>query len=166
MIKLLAFLGNPGKDYERTRHNAGFIACDGMFPGLSWQIKFHSAFSKVDGFLVLKPQTYMNLSGTAISEAASFFKLKADEICVIHDDIELESGAIKFQQGGGLQGHNGLRSIRERLGSDKFFRLRIGIGRPVHKDVRLYVTSPFTEDELIRLRQNIDAMRKLIYGNR
>ena len=95
--------------------------------------------------------TMMNLSGTAISEAASFYKLKADEILIVHDDLELPLGKAKLQKGGGLQGHNGLRSIKERIGSDAFYRLRIGIGRPQHGDVRLYVTSPFKKDEMITL---------------
>ena len=151
MIKLLVFLGNPGKEYEKTRHNAGFLACSHLFPYANFSLKFHSAYAEDNGYRIIKPMTYMNLSGTAVSEAASFYKLKADEIAVVHDDLELKESEIKFQKGGGLQGHNGLRSIKERLGTADFYRIRIGIGRPKHGDVRLYVTSPFSKDEMIAL---------------
>lgn len=152
MIKLLVFLGNPGKEYDKTRHNAGFMACAHLFPQASFSLKFHSAYAEEDGYRIIKPMTYMNLSGTAVSEAASFYKLKADEIAVIHDDLELKEAEIRIQRGGGLQGHNGLRSIKERLGSAEFYRIRIGIGRPKHGDVKLYVTSPFSENEMIALK--------------
>ena len=150
---MTVFLGNPTKEYAKTRHNAGFIAADTLFPNLRWQVKFHSAYAKEGSMIYLKPMTYMNLSGTAVSEAASFFKIKSDEILIVHDDLELPLGCAKYQQGGGLQGHNGLRDIKQRLGNDNFYRFRIGIGRPVHKDVRLYVTSDFTKDETVILSQ-------------
>lgn len=151
MIRLIAFLGNPGREYRETRHNAGFMLADFLYPDASWKIRFHSAFADDGGRKLIKPMTMMNLSGTAVSEASSFYKLKADEILIVHDDLEQDLGCARLQKGGGLQGHNGLRSIKERLGSDGFWRLRIGIGRPVHGDVRIFVTSPFTKDEKIRL---------------
>ncbi len=151
MIKCAVFLGNPGKEYEKTRHNAGFLLCDRLYSGSSWQSKFH-AFYLTDGELkILKPLTYMNLSGTSVSECASFFKLKSDEILVVHDDLELPPGEARLQKGGGTKGHNGVKSIRDRLGREDFMRLRIGIGKPVHGDTVLYVTSPFREDEMITL---------------
>ena len=162
MIKLIAFLGNPTKQYERTRHNAGFIVADELFSHLNWSVKFHGAFVKDGGIIYLKPMTYMNASGTCVSEAASFFRIKPEEILVVHDDLELEAGRARFQQGGGLQGHNGLRSIKERTGSDRFWRLRIGIGRPVHGDVRVYVTSPFTKNEEALLKQLIGKITPLL----
>ncbi len=155
MSRLLVFLGNPGKEYEKTRHNAGFIMADELYPGASWQVKFHSAYAKEGQDIILKPMTYMNLSGTAVSEAASFFKIKAEEIFIIHDDLELPLGSARLQTGGGLQGHNGLRSIKERIGTDRFNRLRIGIGRPVHGDVRNYVTTNFSREERLLLDQVI-----------
>ncbi|MGN1164438.1 MAG: aminoacyl-tRNA hydrolase [Candidatus Ornithospirochaeta sp.] len=153
MTKLIVFLGNPGKDYEKTRHNAGFLLSSVLYPSLSWQGKFHSLYAQDGSVKILKPLTYMNLSGTAVSECATFFKIKCEEIIVVHDDLELPLGKAKMQSGGGLQGHNGLRNIKDRLGCDKFRRLRIGIGRPVHGDVRLFVTSPFGKDEMILLEQ-------------
>ena len=162
MLKLFVFLGNPGKDYINTRHNAGFLFCDYLYPNISWQMKFHSLFSQDGNIRILKPLTYMNLSGTAVSECASFFKLKAEEILIIHDDLELRLGEARLQKGGGLQGHNGLRSIKERLGTSDFYRLRIGIGRPVHGDVRLFVTSPFSKEESIKLSQVFSLSSSLL----
>ena len=162
MLKLFVFLGNPGKDYINTRHNAGFLLCDYLYPNISWQMKFHSLFAQDGNVRILKPLTYMNLSGTAVSECASFFKLKAEEILIIHDDLELRLGEARLQKGGGLQGHNGLRSIKERLGTSDFYRLRIGIGRPVHGDVRLFVTSPFSKEESIKLSQVFSLSSSLL----
>ena len=151
MIKLIAFLGNPGTEYKNTRHNAGHLFFEYLYKGETMQSKFHSLYVQKDGVKAIKCLTYMNLSGTPVSEAASFFKLKPEEILVCHDDTEIALGETKLQKGGGLQGHKGLRSIKERIGSDGFWRLRIGIGRPKHGDLRLFVTSPFTEDEKIAL---------------
>ncbi len=162
MIRLTAFLGNPGKEYRDTRHNAGFLLADYLYPSASWQLKFHSAYTESGGMRIIKPMTMMNLSGTALSEAASFYKLKAEEILVVHDDLELPFGTAKLQRGGGLQGHNGLRSIKERLGSGDFMRLRIGIGRPRHGDVRLYVTSPFTKEEKEMLPMLFGKIEKML----
>lgn len=135
---------------------------DHLYHGQMLQSKFHSFFLQMDGKKLIKPLTYMNLSGTAVSEASSFFKLEPEEILVCHDDIELPLGEVLLQQGGGLQGHKGLRSIAERIGSRNFSRLRIGIGRPVHGDVRLYVTTVFTKDELILLETSFLKAESLI----
>ena len=158
MKKLIVFLGNPGKDYVNTRHNAGFLLSDHLFPSLSWQSKFHSMYSETGEYRVIKPLIFMNLSGTAVSECATFFKIKPEEILIVHDDLELPLGKVKMKKGGGLQGHNGLRNIKERIGSDGFWRLRIGIGRPKNNDVRLYVTSPFTKDESILLANTFNKI--------
>ena len=157
MIRMLVFLGNPGKDYTATRHNAGFMLCDYLYPDASYQMKFHSQFMKAGNVYVMKP-----LSGTAVSEAASFYHMAPEEILVIHDDLELPLGKARLQKGGGLQGHNGLRSIKERLGSSDFHRLRIGIGRPEHGDVRLYVTAPFRKDEMIAMDQLFPKLRAIL----
>jgi len=147
----MVFLGNPGKTYEKTRHNAGFLVCDTLFPAVSWQKKFHALYAQDGAAKLLKPQTYMNVSGLSVGEAASFFHFEAQEIMVVHDDVELPFGTVRLQLGGGLQGHNGLKSIRDALTSDQFLRIRIGIGRPRHGDVASFVLSAFTSDELIGL---------------
>ncbi len=147
MIRMAVFLGNTGRGYASTRHNAGFMLADHLFPSASYSVKFHSAYAKEGGLVILKPLTQMNLSGTAVSEAATFFKIPSEEILVVHDDLEIPLGKAVWRLGGGLQGHNGLRSIKERIGTAAFWRLRIGIGRPVHGDVANYVLSPFSEEE-------------------
>ena len=133
-----------------------------MFPYTRWSSKFHSLYAEENGKKLLKPLTYMNLSGTAVSECATFFKIKPEEILVIHDDLELGLGEVRLQKGGGLQGHNGLRNIKERIGSDQFYRLRIGIGRPKFGDVKLFVTSPFSKDEEITLSQVFTVARRML----
>lgn len=162
MIKLFVFLGNPGRDYTKTRHNAGFLLSDELYPYTKWSSKFHSLYAEKGGKKLLKPLTYMNLSGTAVSECTTFYKLKAEEIMIVHDDLELPLGEIRIQKGGGLQGHNGLRNIKERVGSDQFYRLRIGIGRPKFGDVRNFVTSPFSKDEEITLQQVFTLAERML----
>jgi len=166
MVKLLVFLGNPGRQYERTRHNAGWLVCDNMHIDAPWQQKFHGIWSKTIGgagqIRLLKPQTYMNESGLSVAEAAHFFGIGAEGILVVHDDLELPFGTIRMQNGGGLQGHNGLRSIRQHLGTDQFFRLRIGIGRPARGDISSFVLSKFSPDEEIQLPLVLDKSVKLI----
>jgi PTH1 family peptidyl-tRNA hydrolase len=150
MIELAAFLGNPGKEYERSRHNAGFLLAEKLpfYAALFWQKKFSGFYASMDGSRLeeyspggfpsesgrrlhfIKPETFMNLSGKSVSQAASFFKIKSDAILVVHDELELPLGTLSLKFGGGLGGHNGLRSMKACLGTPDFWRIRIGIGRP------------------------------------
>jgi len=145
MLQLVIFLGNPGTEYARNRHNAGWMLAEVLpfFPMLDWQKKFKSLYASLDDigkFLpddlpprklhFIKPQTYMNLSGESAHAAASFYKISVKEIIVVHDEIELPFGTLSLKFSGGLGGHNGLRSMKDRFGSADFWRLRIGIGRP------------------------------------
>ena len=136
MIKLAAFLGNPGPGYARNRHNAGRLLAQALpfYPSLSWQKKFKGLYASRDGQHFLMPETYMNLSGESVFAAASFFKINIEEIIVVHDELELPLGTISLKQAGGLGGHNGLRSMKNCFGNADCWRLRIGIGRP---DARL-----------------------------
>ncbi|MBN2658326.1 MAG: aminoacyl-tRNA hydrolase [Spirochaetales bacterium] len=157
MIKMMVFLGNPGLQYRNTRHNAAWLCCEYMdeLKNGSWQKKFKGSWlSSGTGdrkVVCLKPETYMNKSGESVGAAASFFKIKADEILVVHDDLELSFGEIGFRTGGGLAGHNGLKSIAAQLGTKDFHRFRIGIGRPVHGTAASWVTGRFTSEEEIHL---------------
>jgi PTH1 family peptidyl-tRNA hydrolase len=153
---LVAGLGNPGRGYERTRHNVGWLVADELARrhGGSFRSKFSGQLSelRVDGDRValLKPETYMNESGRSISAAARFFKVEPDALLVVHDDVDLEPGRLQARRGGGLAGHNGLRSIAAALGTNDFLRLRIGVGRPGRGDRRSvsdYVLSDFRPDE-------------------
>jgi PTH1 family peptidyl-tRNA hydrolase len=132
MIQLFAFLGNPGTGYERNRHNAGRMLAYTLpfYRSLSWQKKYKGLYTSYDGKHFLMPETYMNLSGESVFAAASFFKIKIEEIIVIHDELELPLGTISLKFSGGLGGHNGLRSMKKCFGNADFWRLRIGIGRP------------------------------------
>jgi PTH1 family peptidyl-tRNA hydrolase len=153
---LVAGLGNPGREYERTRHNAGWLVLDELARrhGGSWRSKFSGSLAEIrlDGarLALLKPETYMNESGRSIGAAARFFKVPPESLLVVHDDVDLEPGRLQARGGGGLAGHNGLRSLAQHLGTQDFLRLRIGVGRPERGDprpVKDWVLSPFAPEE-------------------
>lgn len=167
-ISLVAFLGNYGSKYAGNRHNVSWQFCDALpfSSKMNWQSKFKGQYCQLDRSVVtgkemteresvffLKPETYMNLSGESIVELANFFKIKPDEVLVIHDELELPIGTVSLKWSGGLGGHNGLRSTKEQLGTADFWRFRFGIGRPNHSDIAGYVLSDFTSDEKIILSQ-------------
>ena len=149
---LVSGLGNPGREYESTRHNVGWMVVDELARRRdgSFRSKFSGQLSEVrDGDLrlaILKPETYMNVSGRSIGAAVRFFKVDPGSLLVVHDDVDLEPGRLQARLGGGLAGHNGLRSIAEALGTRDFQRLRVGVGRPGRGDRRPvadYVLSRF-----------------------
>jgi len=138
---LVVGLGNPGRQYEGTRHNVGFRAADELARRAGADIrraKFHALTGEAllggQSVLLLKPTTYMNLSGQAVGEAARFYKLPPDHVLVISDDVSLRLGKLRLRRGGSAGGHNGLKSIIEHLGSDQFPRLKIGVGAKPHPD--------------------------------
>lgn len=151
MNKLIVFLGNPGPQYAKTRHNAGYLMCQSCVKEDRWQEKFHGLFMKDKEKIYLKPLTYMNESGISVQEAANFFNIDSDCILIVHDDIEMKFSDVKIQKGGGMGGHNGLRSVKQHLNTDDFWRLRIGVGRPSTMDVASWVTSRFSEEEESKL---------------
>src|SRR3954466_9523185 len=153
---LVVGLGNPGREYERNRHNVGRLVVDELARrhGGAWRGKFDGRLAEVriDGHKValLKPETYMNESGRSVQAAARFFKVSPDAILVVHDEGDLELGRLQARLGGGLAGHNGLRSVAQHLGTNDFLRLRIGVGRPGRGDGRPladFVLSDFTPDD-------------------
>ena len=152
---LVACLGNPGREYAATRHNVGFMVCDELARrhGGSFRSKFSGELSEVrlDGARValLKPQTYMNESGRSVGAAVRFFKVEPERLLVVHDEADLEPGRLQARAGGGLAGHNGLRSIAQHLRTQEFLRLRVGVGRPERGDPRPvadFVLSPFAPE--------------------
>ncbi len=152
---LVAGLGNPGRKYAVTRHNVGFMVCDELARrhGGSFRSKFSGDLSEVrlegEKLAFLKPQTYMNESGRSVGPAARFFKIAPDRLLVVHDEVDLDPGRLQARLGGGLAGHNGLRSVAEHLGTQDFLRLRIGVGRPERGDPRPvadFVLSPFAPE--------------------
>jgi len=158
---LVAGLGNPGREYEQTRHNAGWMVVDELarrHDG-SFRSKFDGRLSEIRlgelRLALLKPETYMNVSGKSIAATRRFFKVEPEQLLVVHDDVDLEPGRLQARGGGGLAGHNGLRSIAAALGTQDFLRLRVGVGRPGRGDRRPvadYVLSAF-EPEL-----DVDAL--------
>ncbi len=167
-IKLIVGLGNPGQKYDGTRHNAGFWAVDAIATTLggSWaeERKFKGAAARVmvDGvdLRLLRPDTFMNRSGQSVGPLAQFFKIAPEEILVIHDELDLPPGRMRLKCGGGHGGHNGLKDIQAALGSADFWRLRIGVGHPGHRDavVGYVLTNPppderrLIEDVVIEVR--------------
>jgi peptidyl-tRNA hydrolase, PTH1 family len=169
---LVAGLGNPGREYERNRHNVGWMVADELARrhGASWKGKFSGRLAEVriDGHRValLKPETFMNESGRSVGAAARFYKLEPDAVLVVHDEIDLEPGRLQARLGGGLAGHNGLRSVAAHLGTPDFLRLRVGVGRPGRGDPRAprdYVLANFTpeEDEESLVARAADAVETL-----
>jgi peptidyl-tRNA hydrolase, PTH1 family len=149
---LVAGLGNPGREYAATRHNVGWLVVDELAArhGGSWRSKFSGRLTEVRfgdlRLALLEPETYMNESGRSIAAAARFFKVDPGSLLVVHDDVDLDEGRLQARLGGGLAGHNGLRSIAQALGTQDFLRLRIGVGRPGRGDRRSvadYVLSGF-----------------------
>ncbi|HEX5585229.1 aminoacyl-tRNA hydrolase [Gaiella sp.] len=173
MALLVAGLGNPGPEHAGDRHNVGRMVVDelarrhqGSFKG-----KFHGRLAdvRVEGekLALLKPETYMNESGASIQAAAAFYKLASEQVLVVHDDVDLETARLQARLGGGLAGHNGLRSIAQRLGTQEFLRLRVGVGRPGRGDPRPvadYVLSRFApEDDVDAIvGQAADAVECLV----
>ena len=139
---LVAGLGNPGREYARNRHNLGWMVVDELARrhGGSWRSKFNGRLAeiRIDGHKValLKPETYMNDSGRPVQAAVKFFKLEPDALLVVHDEGDFDLGRLQARVGGGLAGHNGLRSIAKQLGTPDFMRLRVGVGRPERGDPR------------------------------
>ncbi len=158
---LLVFLGNPGPRYAFTRHNAGFLAADALSESLGVKIdrlRFRAltAQAEIGGekVLLMKPQTFMNLSGEAAAQAAKFYKIPPERILVVSDDVALPVGQLRIRRKGSAGGHNGLRSLISELGSDAFPRVRIGVGAPPHPDFDMadWVLSPFRDDDAETIR--------------
>ena len=161
---VIAGLGNPGPQYQWTRHNAGFLFLDRLansenialsrktFSGLAGEWNYNG-----NRLILLKPQTFMNLSGKSVMQAHQFHKLPATQLIVVHDELDLPFGSVRLKKGGGHGGHNGLRSITEQIGKADFIRLRIGIGRPPHGDTVNYVLGNIPPTEMESLSSILDG---------
>jgi peptidyl-tRNA hydrolase, PTH1 family len=169
---LVVGLGNPGREHEGDRHNVGWLVVDELArrTDAGWRGKFSGRLAEVrlDGLrlALLKPETFMNDSGRSVAAAARFFKVKPESLLVVHDDVDLEPSRLQARAGGGLAGHNGLRSLAQALGTQDFLRLRIGVGRPGRGDPRSvadYVLAPFEaeEDVMALVGRSADAIETL-----
>jgi PTH1 family peptidyl-tRNA hydrolase len=162
---LFVGLGNPGKEYEKTRHNIGFMVIDSICSRYGFstpKVKFHGLVSegKIGDtkVIALKPTTYMNRSGTSVSELIKFYKIPIDKIIVFHDEIDLKLAKIRVKTGGGAGGHNGLKDLDSRIGKE-YKRVRIGVGHPGDKDmVADYVLHNFSKEEQSVIEQTIEAL--------
>lgn len=174
---LLVGLGNPGSKYQKNRHNAGFLFLDFFkeeyFLNEKWKEKYHgltiTTYFQLENLniplILLKPQTYMNLSGNSVKDCIDKEKISIRNIVVIHDEIELPFGEVKTKVGGGHRGHNGLRDIIQKCGSD-FFRIRIGVGRPNDSmSVADYVLSNFSKEEFEKWENIYQNAKKLLLEN-
>ena len=174
---LIAGLGNPGREYEATRHNAGFITLDRLAEKEGFEIKkikFHSLFGDAliagKRCLVMKPSTFMNNSGIALRECAEFYKIAPENILVIYDDVNFDAGVLRIRKKGSDGGHNGMKSIIYHLNSDAFPRIRLGVGEKPNKDYNLadWVLSRFSEKEKKAFEgavdQAVDAIRLIVGG--
>ncbi len=154
-IRLVVALGNPGVKYARTRHNIAWQLVEilSFYDELDWKEKFKGVYADYrvpgayDKVFFLEPWTFMNLSGQSLVAAMQFFKIEIEEVLVVHDELELGFGTVSFKNGGGLGGHNGLRSVASSLGTRDFKRFRLGISRPSHRDISSHVLSNFSPDE-------------------
>ena len=168
MIKLVVGLGNPGKDYERNRHNVGFMAVDEIIsthkfnpPKRKYQGEYTEGTINGEKVAILKPMTFMNESGRSVGEVARFYKIPTSNIIVFHDELDLQPGKIRTKTGGGAAGHNGLRSMDDWLDDSNYIRVRIGIGHPGDKDrVHGYVLGNFAKADEDWLPLLLAAMAK------
>jgi len=157
-------LGNPGSQYENTRHNIGFKVIDKLVDDFSARdiskTSFHGKLYRSANTLFLKPTTFMNLSGKSVQPVKHFFKAELEDVIVIHDDIDLPFGAVRFKRGGGHGGHNGLKSLDTHI-TKEYLRVRVGVGKPEHKSqVADYVLHDFSEEESKVLDRLIDHVAK------
>ena len=162
-MKLIIGLGNPGKEYEKTRHNTGFMVLDKVAEKLDVHIdqnKFNGLYVKLkykgEDVILLKPQTFMNLSGESVRKVMDFFKINVDDILVIYDDMDMPVGKLRLRQNGSAGGHNGIKNIILHTGSQQFCRIRVGIGRHPYMKVVDYVLSRFTKEEAPAITQGIE----------
>lgn len=160
LMKLIVGLGNPGREYENTRHNCGFMAIDYLANELGVSInqaKFKGLYTKTkingEDVVLLKPQTYMNLSGESVKEVMNFFKIDKDDVLVIYDDLDLPVGKIRIRANGSAGGHNGIKSLISHMNGQDFKRIRIGIDRHPYIPVVDYVLGKFTKEELVSLNE-------------
>jgi peptidyl-tRNA hydrolase, PTH1 family len=169
LIRLIVGLGNPGKEYERTRHNAGFwlveryASANGVVLRKDQKFKALVGRHEQTGAWLLLPQTFMNLSGQPVQMLAGFFKIKPEEILVVHDELDFPPGVARLKQGGGIAGHNGLKDISQRLATHEYWRLRLGVGKPpAGREGADYVLEKPTQEEKAAIDAVIDRALGLL----
>jgi len=175
VIKLVVGLGNPGKEYERTRHNAGFWLVERFAQASGMTLrkdpKFKALVGKhANGAWFLLPQSFMNLSGQPVQMLAGFFKIKPEEVLVVHDELDFPPGTVRLKQGGGIAGHNGLKDISQRLATHEYWRLRLGVGKPPAgtEGADYVLQKPSVDDRAAidaAIQKSLDVMPQLLAGD-
>lgn len=174
-MKLIVGLGNPGKKYEHTRHNMGFDVVD-LFSELAQIDIDKDAFKGLVGrgkvfdedVYLLKPQTFMNLSGESVREIVSYFKIPKEDIIVVYDDLDLEPGKIRLRLSGSSGGHRGIQNIIEQLGTENIKRIRIGIGKPTYDTIDYVLGKPLKEEQVLideAIKKAVDALKEILKNN-
>ncbi len=165
-MKLIVGLGNPGREYENTRHNVGFMILDSFVDDFSEEKKFKALIKKekIKGqdVIFVKPLTFMNLSGLAVSKIVNYYHIQVEDILVIQDDLDMEIGTYKLKRNSSSGGHNGIKSIIESLGTDSFMRLKVGISKVEKAFVIDYVLGHFSKSDLERIQSNYNSFQQII----
>lgn len=165
-MKLIIGLGNPGKEYENTRHNIGFMVLDNYLKNSSWQKKFNALYTTEiinnEKVIFVKPETYMNLSGNSVIEFINFYKIEYKDILVIHDDLDLPFGKIRVKTNSSAGGHNGIKSIINRIRNNNFARLKIGISHNINGDTKDFVLGKFNKEQLAQLEKTFILTNQII----
>ena len=165
-MKLIIGLGNPGKDYQNTRHNVGFLVVDNYLNTSDWKEKFNALFheTRINGekVLFIKPLTFMNLSGDAVVKYVNYYDVDIDDILVIHDDLDLPFSSYKLKKNSSAGGHNGIKSIISRLSSDAFARLKVGVSHDRSIDTKDYVLGNFSKSEMDKFNEMQNDFNKII----
>ena len=167
-MKMIVGLGNPGDKYAKCRHNTGFIILDKFAEdkNLEWKKseKFESEISEYEEYLLVKPLTFMNNSGRAVSKLANFYKINPNDITVIHDDVDIPFGSIKNQVGKNAAGHHGVEDIIEKLGTKDFARIRVGVGKPENKNIPVdeWVLQDFSSDNIFEIQKFSRTVESLL----
>lgn len=164
-MKLIVGLGNPGKEYTNTRHNIGFMALDNYLKNPDWKENSYAYYINLktnkDSILFIKPKTYMNLSGNAVSYFVNYYKIDKNNILVIQDDLDLELGKIKLKYNSSSGGHNGIKSLIENLHTQEFLRLKVGISKPENNIIN-YVLDKFSKTELDTLNNSQEIINNIL----
>lgn len=165
-MKMIVGLGNPGKEYNLTRHNIGFMILDGYLGEVEWKDKFsakyYTSLVNEEKVIFVKPETYMNLSGNAIVQFVDYFKIDPKDILIIHDDLDLPFGKVRLRKNSSAGGHNGIKSIIQNLGTDCFGRFKFGIANEHKKDAKDFVLSKFVKEELEFIKDNQSHYNNII----
>lgn len=165
-MKLVVGLGNPGREYKNTRHNIGFMVLDNYLGKVNWKTKMENYYymEEVNGeqIMFIKPLTYMNLSGLAVSKIVNFYKIDIKDILVIQDDLDMNVGTYKIKRNSSSGGHNGIKSIIAELNSEEFARLKVGIGKSIQIPTDKYVLGKFSTDEMNKINENMNTFNEII----